>query len=387
MLNPFQSAYTKFYSTETTLLSLHHHLSNAISLQQVSCLYLLDLSAAFDIIDHSNPTPSSFHLVWHFLCFTTMVHFISLIPHIYCRNPSTQFSLIPSYLQVSHGSVLGPVLFNLYITPLSSLISASSISHLLYANDTQFFKSFVPKNFSSAINNPQSTITLISSWMSSNYLTLNPSKTEFLLIGLPQQTSKIVNPSLSLPTTIPIIPSLSAKNLDFIFDSTLSLSKQISSLSSGFHYHIRDLRRIRHTLDSTTTTTIATALVHSRIDYCNCLYHGLPITQIKRLRHIQNGFARAVTRTPIHSHIAPVLKSLHWLKVEQRIQYKIIFNTHNHLHITEPKYLHRLTNIKPSSRTRSSDHLCLSLPPVSTGSSLEIDHSAPPLPAYGTLYQ
>ena len=82
--------------------------------------------------------------------------------------------------------------------------------------------------------------------MSSNYLTLNPSKTEFLLIGLPQQTSKIVNPSL--PTFQQTRNALSAENLGFIFDSTLSFSKQTSSLSRACHYHIRDLRRIRHTL-------------------------------------------------------------------------------------------------------------------------------------------
>ena len=169
--------------------------------------------------------------------------------------------------------------------------------------------------------------------MSSNYITLNPSKTEFLLIGLPQQTSKIVNSSLSLST---IKPSLSATNLGFISDSTLSFSKQISSLYSACHYHIRDFRRIRHTLDSTTAITLVTALVHSCLDYCNFLYHGLPITQIKRHQHIQNGLARAVTRTPKHSHISPVLKSLQWLKVEQRIQYKIISVTHNLLHFTEP---------------------------------------------------
>ena len=120
------------------------------------------------------------------------------------------------------------------------------------------------------------------------------------------------------------------------------------------------------TLDSTTATTIATALVDSWLDYCNSLYHGLPITQIKRFLHIQNGLARAVTRTPKHSRISSVLKSLHWLKVEQRVQYKIISMTPNLLHIIKPKYRHRLINIKPPSRTRSSDHLCLSLPPVST---------------------
>ena len=130
--------------------------------------------------------------------------------------------------------------------------------------------------------------------MSSNYLTLNPSKTELLLIGIPQQISKIVNPCL--PSTQLILPTLSAKNLGFIFDSTMSFSKQISFLSSACQYHIRDLRRIRHTLDFTIAITIATYFIHSCLDYCNSLYYGLPTTQIQRLQHIQNGFARAVTR-------------------------------------------------------------------------------------------
>ena len=96
-------------------------------------------------------------------------------------------------------------------------------------------------------------------------------------------------------------------------------------------------------------------------------------TQIKRLQHIQNGHARAVFCTPKHFHISPERKFFHGLKVEQRIQYKITSIAYNLLHITEPKYLYRLINIKPSSRTRSSDHLCLFhlFPP---GSSLQIDH-------------
>ena len=101
---------------------------------------------------------------------------------------------------------------------------------------------------------------------------------------------------------------------------------QISSLSSACHYHIRDLRRIRHTIDYSTASTIATTLVHSRLDYCNSLYHALPATQIKRLQQIQNTLARTVLRTPKHSRITPALKSLQWLKIEQRIQYKIVLH-------------------------------------------------------------
>ena len=134
---------------------------------------------------------SSVSLKWFTSYISSRTSTVGIPPHISPSSPLT--------CGVPQGSVLGSVLFNLYTTPLSSLISACSISHLLYADDTQLFVSFVPKNFSSAINNLQSAITFISSWMSSNYLTLNLSQTEFLLIGLPQQTSKTVNPSLSLP--------------------------------------------------------------------------------------------------------------------------------------------------------------------------------------------
>ena len=108
------------------------------------------------------------------------------------------------------------------------------------------------------------------------------------------------------------------------------------------------------TRSSTTATTIATALVHSRLDYCNSLYRGLPITQILSSFNIFKMDLHALLLAlPNILTSPPVLKSLHWLKVEQRIQYKVISITHNLLHITESKYLHRLINIKPPSRTRS----------------------------------
>ena len=74
-----------------------------------------------------------------------------------------------------------------------------------------------------------------------------------------------------------------------------------------------------------------------------------------------NTLARTVTRTPKHSRITPALKSLHWLKIEQRIQFKIVSSTHNLLHKSKPSYLRKLIYVKPTGKTRSSDHLCLSL--------------------------
>ena len=108
----------------------------------------------------------------------------------------------------------------------------------------------------------QNTISEISSWMASNFLSRNCSKTEFLLIGLPTQLAKIDNPSLSMPSSSSIKPVASARNLDVIFDSYLSFSDHISYISKTCFAHIHDLGRIRNTLDHTTACSIATSLIH-----------------------------------------------------------------------------------------------------------------------------
>jgi len=70
-------------------------------------------------------------------------------------------------------------------------------------------------------------------------------------------------------------------------------------------------------------STIATSIVHSKLDYCNSLYYNLPNSQLSRLQHIQNSLAHAVVKAPKFSHITPTLKSLHWLKVNVRIEFSL----------------------------------------------------------------
>jgi len=147
--------------------------------------------------------------------------------------------------------------------------------------------------------------------MSANLLTLNTSKTEFLLIELEQQLAKFYN--------CPIETTYSARDFGIIFDEHLTFSDQISSLSKSCYSHIRTLRCIRPYLDFRITSTIAASIVHSKLDYCNSLYFNLPNSQINRLQQIQNSLARtAVVKSLRFSHITPVIKSLHWLKVKER---------------------------------------------------------------------
>src|SRR6218665_2689928 len=146
--------------------------------------------------------------------------------------------------------------------------------------------------------------------------------------------------------------------------------------------HIRDLRRIRHMLDLKTASTIATSIVHAKLDYCNSLFLNRDITQINRLQAIQNALACAATKTPKHHHITPVLKTLHWLKIPERIEYKVIILTYNTLQSSQPSYLGQLFAIQQPRSTRSSSTLTLLRPSVTSSlkfSNRSIAIAVPPL--------
>jgi len=200
--------------------------------------------------------------------------------------------------------------------------------------------------------------------MTANLLTLNSSEIQFLLIGLEQQLAKISFCSFNT--------AYCARNLGFIFVEHISFLDQISALSKSCYSHIRQLRCIRPYLDHKTASTIATSIVHSKFDYCNLLYYNLPNTQLNRFQHIQNSLACAVLRAPKSSHINPTLKSLHWLKSKQRIDYKILSLTYKVLTTTQPSYLYNLISVQPHYNTRSSDVVTLSRPPSS--SSLKVNN-------------
>ena len=236
---------------------------------------------------------------WSLCCFDTIDHNIlitrlSVSMALFWAGSSLTYYFAPSVLNVKTASrpsilplmvfskalfsALYIILFIMYTTPVSTLISSLSLDHHLYADDTQLFFSFYPLNYDSSISHIQNAFQHFSPWMTANLITLNCSKTEFLLMKLKNKLANY-HSSLTYPTL-------------FIFNEHLTFSDQITSLSKACYYHIRQLRCIWLYLGSSTACTIATSIVHSKLDYCNSIYYKLPKFKLFRLQQIQNSYCR-----------------------------------------------------------------------------------------------
>ena len=227
--NDYQSAYRKFHSTETTL-KIHNDILSSTDDGRVTALTLLDPSAAFDTIDHTILLRrlgnwfgvSGKALDWFKSYLTGRSQRIKLGN---CLSSRSDLSF-----GVPQGSVLGPLLFTLYTTPLSSLVSGHAIPHHLYADDSQLYVSFSSGDSAAAQNGLQSCLASVQSCMSTNKLKLNPDKTEFLLIGNERQRSKYLSMFLIELLGVETYPAKSARNLGVISDKNFNFRLHISAI-------------------------------------------------------------------------------------------------------------------------------------------------------------
>ena len=345
----FQSAYRMFHnmSKETRLLGIHNDLNLAMVRGEVTSLILLDLSAAFECCWSFQPSlvvfihwfglhgtfsGTGFHLIWTSRSQAVSIqqlNFIFLKSFLWCTS---RFGPWPTSFHSLYKQLLSSEIWKF-------ILDRSTTCMLINAPTVHFFHSFRLRP-SLSLEMLSSAVSDILSWMNSNKLLLNPSKTEFLLIGTKQQRLRFSQlTTLSLGNDI-IPVSTSARNLGFIFDSDMSFTDQINSLSKSCHFHIRDIRHIRHLLPLSAATALANSLVSSKLDYCNSLYNGISQANLNKIQRIQNTLAHVVTNTSKFEHITPILKKLHWLPIKQCIDYKLCLLTYKTLQIQQPTYLY-----------------------------------------------
>ena len=329
------------------------------------------MSSAFDTLDHnvlihrlSAIGITGIALNWFISYITNRSSSVMINTH---SSPSRSITH-----GVPQGSVLGPLLFNIYLLPMFDIFTDyPDISFHTYADDLQLYlnctysPTYAPDRLSSCIKS-------IHHWLTSNSLKLNPTKMEAIFLHLPLRSSTLPEPPpISLDNT-PLPYSQHVRNLGFHIDTTISLDYHLIHMHISIHYHLHCLRLIRCSIPLPIAITIASSYIIPLFDYCNSLLFNLPEYKLIKLQRLQNAVVRCVHLLPRRSYdsITPILKQLHWLPVPYRIQYKLSLTIHKAIYHNSPDYLASLLHL----------HKPITPLPIYTNSTLPIYDHLPSLP-------
>jgi hypothetical protein len=282
---------------------------------------------------------------------------------------------------VPQGSVLGPILFSLYTSPISSIAANSNISLQQYADDTQLYFSATADSLQSSLNNFELCLATLYSWFTHNGLALNGDKSEAITFGTRQKLRNYPPlPGISIAgSNIPLSDNI--KTLGVTLDKHLTLNSHISSVCKSAFYHTRAFRHIRKSLTDDMAKAVATSLVQSRLDYANSLFYGISKFNLNKLQRVQNSLARIVLNRHHLDSSNSLLSQLHWLPIHHRINFKYATITFKALSSQQPYHLSSLLHPYVSRSThilRSSSHQLLAIPRCRTEfGKRAFSHSAP----------
>ena len=213
------------------------------------------------------------------------------------------------------------------------------------------------------VNKIEQCLADIHAWMTSNKLKLNSSKTEVMLFGTRTSLAKVNLSSLKVAGISVSIAEKPIRNLGVMFDHLMSMASHVNKTIQSANYHLRNIGLVRKQLTEASTKYLVQSLVVSRLDYGNSLLCGIPKEHASKLQAVQNKAARLITLAKKREHITPVLKSLHWLPVICRIDFKVMLLIYKSLNGLAPQYLiNLLCEYQPARELRSSGHALLTVP-------------------------
>ena len=342
----YQSAYKVQHSTETAMLKVKTDIEGFIDHGDAALLVMLDLSAAFDTVDHAvllSRIENELGIRGNVLSWLRS-YLEDRKQYVSIHDAQSQFTHLD--IGVPQGSVMGPILFLLYTLPIKRIMEHfPTVSRHCYADDTQLYCRIPSNNSTEALSVVQqmnACVDHIRQWLLKNRLMINDSKTEVLILGSKRTLSKIAEFDIDICVGgSHISPSTSVRNLGVILDRNLSMDLQIAATTRSAYFHLRRIRTIRQYLTHDACAKAVSACVTSRLDFQNALFLGCTEGNKRRLQVVQNNAARVLAGIrDRREHITPTLRNLHWLSIDARIVFKILVKIHCAIHSQNyPAYL------------------------------------------------
>ncbi|RLU21552.1 hypothetical protein DMN91_005925 [Ooceraea biroi] len=322
LFDPFQSAYRKGHSTQTALVTVLDDIRWAVDKRMVTVSVFFDFFKAFDCVSHRLLIEKLRKL--NFSC--SALRWLCSYLDNRCqavRDPSGQrsSSFINVDIGVPQGSVLGPLLFLLFVSDLGPVLR--HVKFNFYADDLMIYIHCDPFHLVEAIRDLNEDIDNIWRWAVANGLRLNPSKTKAIILG----TSRFINAihGGNVPKIVvggEVIPYLdSVVYLGLTITNNLYWEKHVNVMVGRIHATLYRLKLFKEVLPQCARKSLVAALILPLFDYCCSAICDVTGEQNVRLQRAMNASVRFIFQCRLDAHITPLIRSLKWLKVDERRKY------------------------------------------------------------------
>ena len=313
-----QHGFRPSLSTETALLKITNKIYENIENKKISLLLLLDLSKAFDSVHHrilmTKLAKVNIDSFWfeNYLCGRIQT----------VKVGSTSSSPREVTFGVPQGSVLGPLLFLIYINDLPQFIRDCLL--VLYADDTQILISGDIDKIQELLKKAENILISAKHFFNSNGLLLNENKTKFIIFGSNQYLSRIPEQTSINFNNVILTVSQKAKNVGVVMDSGMTFNFHIDELQRKVNRTLIYLNRVWERFEQESRTMVVQSLVLSVLNYCHSVWGSTNKTQMSRVKRLQNFAARvAVGGVKKHDHVTPLFDRLGWLRMDAKFVFDI----------------------------------------------------------------
>ena len=311
ILYPNQHGFQSGHSTSMALLDMQDKIASAIDENKFSIGIFFDLAKAFDTVDHSillakleNYGIRGVPLLWF------KSYFDQRRQCVCCKGCQSKTKLITC--GVPQGSILGPLLFLLYINDLPN--ASDQLNFILFADDTNVF--FSHKSIQSLLSIANTELIHVAEWFKANKLSLNLGKTNYVLFRSHRKPVPASDSILSIDS-IPIAQVNSSKFLGVYIDQHLTWNDHISNISTKVAKNIGILARVSYLLPSRVLHTLYYSLVYPYLTYCNIAWASNYSSRLNRLSILQRRVVRIIAGRSLITNTASRYSILRILNIPQ----------------------------------------------------------------------